>query len=133
MNENTRLSFHETAAVFSDSMVITFSDPEHSIDEDRFITFDFSRLERLLVASHTPCGDRTSIISARLMTRQERRIYRHLENFQSGAHAVCHDARLSVVGSVSSKIRGIFPDSANPVPSGRRLGQADENANAIAA
>jgi len=70
-----KVSFHEAATVFSDPMAITFSDPDHSIDEERFITFGFSRMERLLVVSHTPRGDRTRIISARLTTRQERRIY----------------------------------------------------------
>jgi hypothetical protein len=56
-------------------MAITFTDPDHSMDEDRFITFGFSRLERLLVVSHTPRRDRTRIVGARLTTRQERRIY----------------------------------------------------------
>jgi uncharacterized protein len=70
-----KVSFHEPATVFSDPLAITFSDPDHSIDEERDITFGFSRLERLLVVSHTPRGDRTRIISARPTTRQERRIY----------------------------------------------------------
>ena len=70
-----KVSFHEAATVFADPLAISFSDPDHSIDEDRYITFGSSRLARLLVVSHTPRGDRTRIISARLTTRQERRIY----------------------------------------------------------
>jgi uncharacterized protein len=56
-------------------MALTFADTDHSFDEDRDITFGFSRLERLLVVSHTYRGERTRIISARLTTRQERKIY----------------------------------------------------------
>ena len=63
------------AAVFGDPLAITFEDPDHSEDENRYITFGLSSQERLLVVSHTERGDRTRIISARLMDRKERRIY----------------------------------------------------------
>lgn len=69
------VAFHEAATIFSDPMAITFADPDHSFDEDRDITFGFSILERLVVVSHTSRGERTRIISARLATRQERKIY----------------------------------------------------------
>lgn len=69
------VTFQEATTIFSDPMALTFSDPDHSFDEDRDITFGFSRLERLLVVSHTYRGERTRIISARLTTRQERKIY----------------------------------------------------------
>ena len=62
-----KVTFQEAASVFSD--------PDHSHEEDRFITFGFSQEQRLLVVSHTSRGDRTRIISARLMTRQEKKIY----------------------------------------------------------
>ena len=69
------VTFQEAASIFSDPMALTFADPDHSFDEDRDITFGFSALERLLVVSHTSRGERTRIISARLTTRQERKIY----------------------------------------------------------
>jgi uncharacterized protein len=69
------VSFQEAATVFGDPLAITFEDPDHSIDEKRYITFGLSRQERLLVVSHTHRRDRTRIISARPMTRKERRIY----------------------------------------------------------
>ena len=69
------VTFQEAATIFSDPMALSFADPDHSFDEDRDITFGFSRLERLLVVSHTARGERTRIISARLTTRQERKIY----------------------------------------------------------
>ncbi len=69
------VTFQEATTIFSDPMALTFADPDHSVDEDRDITFGFSRLERLLVVSHTARGEGTRIISARLTTRQERKIY----------------------------------------------------------
>lgn len=69
------VSFHEAATVFGDPLAITFTDPDHSIDEDRYLTFGLSRFNQLMVVSHAERGDRIRIISARLMTRQERRIY----------------------------------------------------------
>lgn len=75
---NTRkhdVTFHEAATVFGDPLAITFTDPDHSVGEVRYLTFGLSRFDRLLVVSHTDHRDRIRIISARLMTRQERRIY----------------------------------------------------------
>lgn len=69
------LSFHEGATVFGDPLAITFPDPDHSEDEERYLTFGLSRLNRLVVISHTQRAEKTRIISARLMTRQERKIY----------------------------------------------------------
>ena len=69
------VTFQEAAAVFGDPLAITFEDPDHSEDENRYITFGLSSQERLLVVSHTERESRTRIISARLMDRKERRIY----------------------------------------------------------
>jgi uncharacterized protein len=69
------VSFHEAATVFGDPLAVTFTDPDHSIDEYRYITFALSRFDRLLVVSHADRDENVRIISARLMTRQERRIY----------------------------------------------------------
>jgi len=69
------VSFHEAATVFGDPLAITFSDPDHSIDEYRYLTFALSKFDRLLVVSHSDRGDKVRIISARIMTRHERRIY----------------------------------------------------------
>ena len=69
------VAFQEAATVFGDPLAITFGDPDHSLSEDRHITFGLSLHKRLIVVSHTECGDRTRIISARLMDRKERKIY----------------------------------------------------------
>jgi hypothetical protein len=70
-----KVSFHEASTVFGDPLAITFDDPDHSIGEQRYLTFGLSRLNRLLVVAHTERGDRIRIISARIATRQEKRIY----------------------------------------------------------
>ena len=69
------VTFHEAATVFGDPLAITFADPDHSIDEARYLTFGLSMFDRQIVVSHVDRDDKILLISARLMTRQERRIY----------------------------------------------------------
>ncbi|MDY6822650.1 MAG: BrnT family toxin [Thermodesulfobacteriota bacterium] len=69
------VSFAEAATVFGDPLAITFNDPDHSINENRLITFGISKFNRLLAISHTERSSRIRIISARQMTRKERYIY----------------------------------------------------------
>jgi uncharacterized DUF497 family protein len=69
------VSFQEAASVFGDPLAITYYDPDHSDDEDRYLTFGHSAGGRLLVISHTDRGEHTRIISARPMTRRERQKY----------------------------------------------------------
>ena len=69
------VSFHEAGTVFGDPLAISYYDPNHSADEDRYLTFGHSSSARLLVVSHTDRGKKTRIISARLATRKERRQY----------------------------------------------------------
>ena len=69
------VTFQEAATVFGDPLAITFADPDHSEDEERYITFGVSTQKRLLVVSQADRGNKTRIISARLMTHKERKIY----------------------------------------------------------
>jgi uncharacterized DUF497 family protein len=69
------VTFQEAATIFGDPLAITFDDPDHSVSENRYITFGLSLQKRLIVVSHTERGDQTKIINARLMDRKERRIY----------------------------------------------------------
>ncbi|MDO8472881.1 MAG: BrnT family toxin [Dehalococcoidia bacterium] len=70
-----KVAFQEAATVFGDSLAVTFEDPDHSKNESRHITFGLSVHGRPFVVSHAERGDRTRIISARLMDRTERGIY----------------------------------------------------------
>ncbi|MFA6411290.1 MAG: BrnT family toxin [Syntrophales bacterium] len=69
------VAFNETATVLKDIMGITIYDPDHSDDEDRFITIGAAITGRLQMVSHTYKNDETRIISARELTRKEREAY----------------------------------------------------------
>jgi uncharacterized DUF497 family protein len=66
--------FEEAATVFRDVLSATGADPDHSSDEERFVTFGISTSGRLLAIAHTDRGD-TIRISARPVTPSERKIY----------------------------------------------------------
>jgi len=69
------VSFAEAMAVFGDPLSLTGYDPDHSDEEDRYITMGLSDTGRLLLVSHTDRGDQVRIISARKASRRERRDY----------------------------------------------------------
>jgi len=69
------ISFYEAATVFGDSLSVTFPDPDHSTQENRFIIIGLSNIGRLLVVAHTYRKKRVRIISARKATRHERKYY----------------------------------------------------------
>ena len=69
------ISFTEAATVFGDPLSTTFPDPDHSINERRFITIGLSTGGKIIILSHTDRGDRIRIISARKATRKERSFY----------------------------------------------------------
>jgi uncharacterized DUF497 family protein len=68
-----RISFDEAVTVFYDPLSATFDDPDHSIDEHRYITIGFSAKGHLLVVAHAERGENVRIISARLTTAHERK------------------------------------------------------------
>ena len=69
------VSFDEGATVFLDQLALSGPDPDHSVGEPRYITFGMSSLGRLLAVSHTHRRGGIRIISARRVTRAERKIY----------------------------------------------------------
>jgi len=69
------VTFDEAATVFLDELAVSGSDPDHSVSESRYITFGMSSLGRLLAVSHTYRPGGIRIISARRVTRAERKIY----------------------------------------------------------
>lgn len=69
------ISFAEAGTVFGDDLAITVPDPDHSLDEERFITIGWSNQRRLLMVSHTDRRNRIRIISARELTKSERKEY----------------------------------------------------------
>jgi uncharacterized DUF497 family protein len=73
-----KVAFEEAATVFLDPLAATYSDPDHSANEDREITIGYSARQRILFVSHLKRGERIRLISARQATRRERK--QHEEN-----------------------------------------------------
>ncbi len=69
------VAFREAATVFRDPLGITIYDPDHSTDEERFLTIGTSTGGSLLMISHTQRRGTIRLINARELTRLERRTY----------------------------------------------------------
>lgn len=70
------VSFAEASTVFGDPLAITYPDPDHSRGERRFLTVGISDKNRLLLIAHAETDSETiRIISARKVTRPERKAY----------------------------------------------------------
>ncbi len=71
------VSFDEAATVLADPLSLTVLDPDHSQDEERYITVGMSFSRRLLLVAHTDRELRIRLISARELTATERIAYEH--------------------------------------------------------
>jgi uncharacterized DUF497 family protein len=70
-----KVGFEEGATIFHDLFVATMPDPDHSEDEQRYVSIGLSAKGRLLVVVHTERGNKTRIVSCRKATSREQRIY----------------------------------------------------------
>ena len=70
-----RVSFDEATTVLIDSFSITIPDPDHSVDEQRYIDIGSSDNGRVLVVVYTERGSNIRIISCRKATLSERKRY----------------------------------------------------------
>lgn len=76
--ENLRkhgVPFEEAETVFDDPLSKTLLDPDHSEEEEHYLEIGHSSRRRLLLVSYTERQGRVRIISARRVTRKERRSY----------------------------------------------------------
>ena len=71
------VSFPEAQTVFLDDNALLIDDPDHSVDEVRFLLLGLSSSVRLLVVCHCvrEAGNVIRIISARKAERSERKAY----------------------------------------------------------
>ena len=69
------VSFEEASTVFSDPLALTIDDPDHSIEERRFLTTGRSEHHRLTIVAHTYREGIIRIINARRVTSNERKQY----------------------------------------------------------
>jgi len=74
------VSFDEAKTVFYDENALVIHDPDHSLEEDRFIIMGLSSASRILVVVHClrSSGSSIRIISARKAGTKEKKPY--LEN-----------------------------------------------------
>jgi uncharacterized protein len=69
------VEFAEATTIFSDPLELTISDPDHSEDEQRFLSIGLSVVGRLLVVAYAERLGLTRIINAREASSQERNNY----------------------------------------------------------
>ena len=69
------VDFEEAKTVFDDPGHVSENDPDHSFDENRYITIGMSVRNRLIIMAHTYEDDKIRIITARKPARNERRNY----------------------------------------------------------
>jgi len=69
------VSFDEAVSAFYDALSVTIPDPDHSVNEARFLLIGMTVTRRLVVVGHTDRGRRVRIINARRATRRERASY----------------------------------------------------------
>ena len=76
-NKKHKISFEEAKSVFYDPEALLINDPEHSVEEERFIILGLSLKANLLVVCHCYRESETviRIISARKATRNEAEQY----------------------------------------------------------
>jgi len=70
-----RVSFDEATTGFIDPFSITIPDPDHSVDEQRYIDLGSSDKCRVLVVVYTERGSNIRIISCRKAASSERKLY----------------------------------------------------------
>lgn len=71
--EKHKISFETASHVFDDPMYIEMYDFEHSTDEDRYIAIGM--VGKVLFVVFTERREKIRLISARLATEKERRLY----------------------------------------------------------
>ncbi|MFO0804041.1 MAG: BrnT family toxin [Gemmataceae bacterium] len=69
------VTFGEAATAFADPMAVVWPDPDHSMEEERFLIIGVAASGRTLIVSHTDRDNRIRIISAREASRREQKGY----------------------------------------------------------
>lgn len=75
VKRHDNIAFREALTVFDDSLFVVFVDPDHSIEEKRYIIIGTSNENQLLFVSYAEREHRTRIIGARRVTRKEKKDY----------------------------------------------------------
>ena len=70
-----KITFDEAKSVFIDPLAVSGHDPDHSYDESRYMMMGASSSGHLLAVVFTYRSDKIRLISARKVTKRERKIY----------------------------------------------------------
>jgi uncharacterized DUF497 family protein len=70
-----QISFEEAKTVFNDPFLQTFPDPDHSEDEERYLSIGQSAAGTICIVIHTERQAIIRLISCRKATRKERNDY----------------------------------------------------------
>ena len=73
--QDHQVSFHEGSTIFHDPHIATMHDPDHSENEDRYLSLGYSSQGRVLLVSYTDRGNNIRLISCRKATRREQKMY----------------------------------------------------------
>ncbi len=69
------VTFDEASTAFGDPLGLLMPDPDHSLNEERYLVLGMSNQQRLLVVAFAQRPPRTRLISARRATPREWRRY----------------------------------------------------------
>ena len=77
MGRKHGISFETAKEVFYDDLAIVFDDPDHSVDEDRFLIIGMTKSSKVCIVSHCYRDNDNiiRIISAREATKREKNFY----------------------------------------------------------
>ena len=73
--EKHGVGFEDGATIFNDPLIATIQDPDHSANEERYVSIGISVLGDLLVVVHTERGERIRLVSCRKANNAERKAY----------------------------------------------------------
>lgn len=69
------VDFEEAKTIFNDPFTITINDPDHSVEENRYLDIGLSSKGRMLIVWYTERNDNIRIIGSRKAIRSERKMY----------------------------------------------------------
>jgi uncharacterized protein len=69
------VTFEEAETVFTDCLYVDFYDLDHSLDEEHYLILGASNQGRLLIVSYTERENSIRLISAREVTKSEKKAY----------------------------------------------------------
>ena len=71
------LSFETAKEVFYDEHAVLFDDPEHSVNEERFLIIGMTKSAKICIVSHCyrNADNIIRLISARQATKHEKKLY----------------------------------------------------------